>query len=228
MHVVLIFISIFTWSVAYAQSTKVYNFRYEKYMHDNPPIKEYLKITDKEQIYYFVSNSSEDIPLTILNPEVPFLDMNHGTKVQFPNQKGMYRLEGVPSCEGRIIMRTPNGGQKDFVSVRELQGSKGTFRCVNSNGTTEYLFISYINTKDLIVKYASNKNPQWIKLIASDIKKVPNDIVFLDFEDIESFYVHFPNDPNTKYKIVLDEKNYRVFCFNPDGTKQVFQWINKE
>lgn len=224
----ILFILSITLQVFYAQSTKVYNFRYEKFAHDKLPIKEYLKITDKNQIYYAVSNSSKDIPLTILNPQVPFLDMNHGTKVQFPNQKGVYRLVGVPSCEGKIIMYTPNGEQKEFFNVGELSGSKGTFRCVNTNGTTEYLFISYINTKDLVVKYTSNKNPQWVKLITSFVKKMPNDIDFLDYENIESFYVHFPNDPKTKYKIILDEKNYRVHCLNPDGTKQVFEWINKE
>ncbi len=216
-----------------AQSTKVYDFYYDRFSCKNPKgLIEYLKIGKKKQkIFYATSkNSEEDIPLKILNPNATFLDYyGEGTKVQFPNDNKIYILKVYPSCENFIECHNPDGTVQKFEFIRELGG---TYRCINLNNTIEYLYINYINSKNLKVKYSSNKNPRWVTLKVSNIKINTNAPVFLDYEYIEQFEVQFPNAPQ-KYIVIIPQKEENiefpiVKVKNPDGTVQTFQWINKE
>lgn len=221
-----------------SQSTKVYDFFYEKYRCENKNgTIEYLKIDwDNQKIYYSSNLNTKDVPLTILNPETNFLDcFGVGTKVKFPNDNKVYRLNGSCSCANMIFCTNPDNTKQEFIFIEGLTGDRGTFRCINPNKSIEYLYLSYTNSKNIRVKYSSSINPKWVDLIVSNIvvnKDVP--VVFLDYEDIKSFDVQFPNLPQ-KYKIIIPnggEQSKRkfpiIYVINPDGSKQIFQWINKE
>lgn len=221
-----------------AQSTKVYDFFYEKYWCENKDgTIEYLKIDwDNKKIFYSSNLNTKDVPLTILNPETNFLDcLGQGTKVRFPNDHKVYQLNGTCSCANMIICTNPDNTKQEFSFIYGLVGDRGTFRCINPNKSIEYLYLSYTNSKNIRVKYSSTANPKWVDLVVSNIvvnKEVP--VVFLDYEDILSFDVQFPNLPQ-KYKIVIpngEEELKRkfpiIYVINPDGSKQTFQWINKE
>lgn len=214
-----------------AQSKKVYNFYYHKYICTNPNgSKEYLRITRDNKIYYSSSyNPHNDIPLTILNPNTPFLDFQKGTKVKFPNDNKVYILKGSASCSNIITCKNPDGTTQEFHGWHQ-EGS--TYRCINPNKTIEYLYIYYWNSKDLVVKYSSSVNPNWIKLNVFDINIEKQDFYFLDRQTILDFKVKFPND-NKVYKIIMhenmaDNQFPYVVVVNPDGTKQKFQWINNQ
>ncbi len=219
---------------ANAQSTKVYDFFYEKFGCKNSNgVIEYLKISnDNQKILYSTShNPQQDITLKILNPNSTFLEyFGEGTKVQFPNDSKIYILKAYPSDENFIECINPDKTLQKFYMFFELAGPKGTFRCINPDNTIEYLYISYTNSKNLNVKYTSSNKHQWINLKTSNIK-IENS-VFLNFEDILQFDVQFPNSPE-KYTIIYPKLNEpvkfpEIFVKNPDGSTQKFQWINKE
>ncbi len=230
LKILFLFIVLYSLN-ANAQSTKVYDFFYEKLECKNPnELIEYLKINkEQKRIFYSSGNNPEDIPLQIINPQIPFLNhFGEGTKVKFPNDTKIYELKGY-SGENYIECIHSDKSVQTFYGIPELTGHKGTFRCINPNKTIEYLHITYIHSKNLKVKYASSKNPQWIELKISNIKD-PN--IVLDFEGILQFDVQFPNAPD-KYTIIYPKENQpvkfpEIIVKNPDGSKQRFQWINKE
>lgn len=232
LYVLISFIFIFY--EAKSQSTKVYDFFYEKFECKNPNgITEYLKIGKTEKkIIYSSSKNPQDIPLQIINPKVEFLSyFGEGTKVKFPNDANIYELKAYPSDENYIICINPDKTVQKFYMNFELAGYKGTFRCINPNNTIEYIYIRYTSSKDLIVKYSSSVNPQWVNLKISNIKKEQN-VLYLEFEDILQFDVQFPNSPQ-KYTIIFPKydrpvKFPEIHVKNPDNTLQKFQWINKE
>lgn len=212
-----------------AQSKKVYDFYYIKYICKNANgTYEYLRIDyDNKKIWYSSSLNKQDIPLIILNPEVELIDSQKGTKVKFPNDNKIYVLKGSASCANIITCYNPDGSTQEF---HGHHNDGATYRCINPNNTIEYLYLYYTNSKNMEVKYSSSKNPNWIKLNVVYVKKEPS--MMLDYEIIEYFDVKFPNDNNT-YRIIIPEKepneifpNLKVK--NPDGTIQKFRWINNQ
>lgn len=222
-----------------AQSTKVYDFMYEVYESKTMGTTEILKIDWERKKIFYSGSTQKNVPLIILNPEVEFLDFQKGTKVKFPNSNQIYKLYGVPSCANQIECKNPDGSKQIFQGRFDLSGATGTFRCINKDQSEEYLYISYVNSKDLKVLYSSSVNPKWVTLKVMNIDYEPSPLP--PYDEIYSFQVKFPNAPEV-YKVFTGAYFYKhkkeppqskrgfpcVYVKNPDGSIQIFEWINKD
>jgi len=238
-YFILTFLSFVIYNKINAQSTKVYDFMYEVYESKTMGTIEILKIDWETKKIFYSGSTQRNVPLKILNPEVEFLNFQKGTKVQFPNSNQIFKLYGVPSCANQIECRNPDGSLQIFQGRFDLTGGKGTFRCVNKDQTVEYLYVSYTNAKDLKVLYSSSVNPKWVTLRVQNIDFEPS--VLAPYDDIYSFQVKFPNAPEV-YKIFTGNYFYKhkkeppqskrgfpcIYVKNPDGSIQIFEWINKD
>lgn len=205
-------------NIAFAQSTKVYPDFYEIFTCKNPNgITETLLATfDTEGkrgfIYKNSKNPNREIPLTIISNE------NDETfVVNFPNDKKPYILKTCIACP-EIICNNPDGSVQTFNLNYDFWGNRGTYRCINPNGTVEYLYIKG-SARDLVVKYRSSKRPKWINLKVSNVHAG-------DMNNLSFFDVEFPNDA-VNYRIEANPTGYGYNCWLPNGGIQIFNWINK-
>lgn len=215
-------------SQANGQSTKVYGEMYEVFHCKNPNGSvESLLVGEKFIFYRNSSGVQSEVRLKIVKSdkvdEKGNLIVGEEMTVQFPDSPKNYKLKTCIACP-EVTCTNPDGSVQTFSLDYSTWGVRGTFRCVNNDKTIEYLRIEGVNESYLTVKYSSNKKSFWQILKVFDIKMG-------EMGNILSFAIQFPDKTKT-YKIVSGdfrntEDRNSFICINPDGTKQVFKWINK-
>ncbi|MDX1905301.1 MAG: hypothetical protein SFU27_14200 [Thermonemataceae bacterium] len=219
MKKIIVLLFFYGINITFAQSTKVYPDFYEIFICKNPngSTETLLATFDTEGkrgfIYKNSKNPDKEIPLTIVSN-----DNDETFVVNFPNDKKSYTLKTCIACP-EIVCNNPDGSVQTFSLNYDFWGNRGSYRCINPDGTTEYLHIEG-SARDLKVKYSSSTRPsKWINLEVSNVN-------VSDMDNLNFFDVKFPYDTKN-YRIEANPTGYGYNCWLPNGGIQVFNWINK-
>ena len=203
-----------------AQSTKVYTSFYEIFSCKNSDgsIETLLATFDnnggRSFIYKNSKNPNKEIPLKIVSnaQDETFI-------INFPNDNKPYILKTCMACP-EITCTNPDGSEQTFNLDYTTWGNRGTYRCINADKSIEYLRIESPRNdmSQVILKYSSNKKKQWITLKTSNI-------IMAEMGRLVKIVGQFPNE--TQKYLIRESNGNSYICVNPNGTEQIFEWINK-